>query len=72
MTDAFEIIFEDSTDRVTWSTCPGSPPNDPGENAQRSYGISLSKRWFRARVKLAQTDNVVTCWVAGFLQKRMQ
>lgn len=72
MTDAFQIVFENSTDRITWTTCAGSPTSDPGENVQRTYPVVLAKRWFRARIQLAQPDNVVSCWVAGFLHKRMQ
>ncbi|MCE9637715.1 MAG: hypothetical protein K8T90_18605 [Planctomycetes bacterium] len=71
MTDAFEIVFEGSTDRVVWTTCAGSPVSGPGENVQVTYGIGLTRRWFRVRIKLAQPDNVVTCWVAGFLDKRL-
>lgn len=72
LTDSFQITFEGSTDRVVWTTCTGSPSTDPGPDDQRTYGITLTKRWFRVRIKLAQADNIVSCWVAGFLHKRMR
>lgn len=71
MTDPFEIVFEESTDRVTWATCAGSPVIQPVENVQLGCTVTLAKRWFRVRIVLAQANNVASCWVAGFLEKRM-
>jgi len=71
LANAFEIVFEGSTDRNTWTSLTGAP-SDPGENIQTMYPFGLTRRWLRVRIKLAQADNVVTCWVAGFLEKRMK
>ncbi len=72
----FAIAFEESTDQVTWQMCSGGPPADvgmdPGENVQVALELTLTRRWLRARLHVYAADNVVTCWAAGFLERRLK
>lgn len=73
-TFAFLIWFEESTDRVTWSVCIPNYPDgdDPGENTQKQYLMQLTKRWFRARIRLFDADNVVSCFAVGSMEERVR
>lgn len=82
-TPAFLVWFEESTDQMTWTLCAGSPNGgDPGtvagttpdfryEAGQTQYPVSLTKRWFRLRVRLFAAANVASCWAVGFLERRV-
>lgn len=66
----FTVTYEESTDQNTWTTCGGTPFNDPGANAQIQHKPTLSKRWFRISITLTGANAVVTCWCVGFLEMR--
>ncbi|MCK6479533.1 MAG: hypothetical protein HUU06_11260 [Planctomycetaceae bacterium] len=67
------VYFEESTDQNSWSECAGSPsqPVNPLPNQETQYSYTLSKRWFRLRLVLPNTTNVVTCYAVGFLEERL-
>jgi hypothetical protein len=73
-TPEFTVWFEESTDQSVWSECTGSPPggDDPGENTEVQWVLTLKKRWFRVRIQLGEADNVVSCWAVGFLEERLR
>jgi hypothetical protein len=64
------VLFEESTDQITWTACAGGPYLDPGANAETQYQPVLTKRWFRINVTLATADSAVTLWCIGFLMQR--
>lgn len=66
----FAIVFEESTDQVTWSTCTSGGGGDPGASTEQQYNPTLKKRWFRIKVTLGGTGPAVSCWAIGFLEKR--
>ena len=70
--DPIEIVFEESTDRDTWSPCASTGGTDPGENTQLEVGVTLAKRWFRVRITLEQPEYVASVWIAGSVQKRQR
>ncbi len=64
------VLFEESTDQVSWSPCTGGPYLDPGAGIETQYQPVLTKRWFRISVQLATADSAVTLWCLGFLMQR--
>lgn len=66
----FAISFEESTDQDSWSTCTNGSGGDPGSETEAQYNPTLTKRWFRAKITLAGTDPIGTCWAVGFLELR--
>jgi hypothetical protein len=69
-TPTFAIVFQESTDQQTWTTCTNGTGGDPGEETEAQYTPTLKKRWFRAKVTLTGTAPVATCWAIGFLELR--
>ena len=66
------LWFEESTDQQAWSLVYGSPSGgDPGENTQHLYTLTFSKRWFRLRVELAESDDILSLWASGNLVRRL-
>lgn len=70
----FKVIFEESTDQVSWSECATSPSGqDPGVKTEVQYTAALTRRWFRVRIELGgNNDAAVTCWAVGFLEQRLR
>jgi hypothetical protein len=66
----FAIVFEESTDQDTWTTCNSGSGGDPGAGTEAVYRPEFVKRWFRARVTLSGTNVSVSCWAVGFLERR--
>lgn len=66
----FAVVFEESTDQLTWSTCTNGSGGDPGADTEAQYTPTLSKRWFRIKVTTTGTDVSVSCWAIGFLEMR--
>ena len=65
--------FQESTDQVNWTLCTGSAADDdPGENLEEQYTLTLKKRWFRINVQLGNANNVLSCWAVGFLEERLR
>jgi hypothetical protein len=69
-TPAFGYLFEESTDRQTWSAVPGTSFIDPGEDLEQQYPLSLTKRWFRGTVSVQGTSSGATCWAQGYFVRR--
>ncbi len=65
------MVFEESSDQVTWSTCTGGTSFDPGEETEVQKTPTMTKRWFRIKVTLGGTSPAATCWVVGFLEQRI-
>jgi len=66
----FAVVFEESTDQLTWTTCTNGTGGDPGAGSEAQYVPELNKRWFRIKVTLSGTDPSVSCWAIGFLEMR--
>lgn len=70
---ALKIALEESNDQQYWTLCDGCPGGfGPIENEQLKFTINFTKRWLRLRTGLLSADNVVSCYVTGFLQERMR
>ncbi len=66
----FAVVFEESTDQLTWSTCTSGSGGDPGLNTEAQYKPELNKRWFRIKVTVGGTNAAVNCWAIGYLERR--
>jgi len=66
----FTVVFQESTDQLTWTTCNNGTGGDPGSGSEAQYTPELNKRWFRIKVTLGGTDPVGSCWAIGFLELR--
>jgi hypothetical protein len=70
---AFKVTCQESTDQNSWSVCGGTSEDTAvNEDAETQFNATLTKRWFRVRVKVEGTDPVVSCWAVGFLEDRQQ
>jgi hypothetical protein len=66
----FAIVFEESADQETWTTCADDPGGELGDQSEVRYAPTLTKRWFRAKVRRGATGPGVSCWASGFLEPR--
>ena len=66
----FAVVFEESTDQLSWSTCTSGEGGDPAEETEAQYTPELNKRWFRVKVTLGGTTPAGSCWAIGFLEMR--
>jgi len=71
----FKIYFEESTDGTAWSICGGTSATGEvlAAATETQYTATLTKQWFRIRVKIESGTNMaVTCWAVGFLEERQR
>ena len=71
----FNLSCQESSDQVNWTACAGTNVTDydPTADTEGQAEATITKRWFRVKLTLSatETDNVVTCWVVGFLEERL-
>jgi hypothetical protein len=67
------FTFQESADQVNWTTCAGTNVSsyDPGAETEGPSTPTLTKQWFRLRIVLGGTSPAGTCWVAGYMVRRM-
>lgn len=72
-TPTVAFTFQESSDQQNWTTCGGSNVNgyDPGEETEGQSTATLTKQWFRIKVVLGGTTPAATCWVVGYLERRL-
>lgn len=64
------LVFQESTDRVTWSECDGDNHVQPPASQEQDITVVFSKRWMRVGCLLDGTDGGVTLWLQGVLLAR--